>query len=111
MGGVIISETTPRNGHKPIAMRRVDYGHDIDAAGQFAWELGLDGVRRIWLGIPSSLGYVPVALPVNVQMPSGVFAGPVWQWDGNEEAPTITPSAHTYGYWHRWVRAGMLVEA
>lgn len=106
-----MSETTPRYGHEPIAMRRVENPIEVDAAGMFAWELSLDGIRRIWLGIPSALGYIPIALPVNVQMPSGVFIGPVWHWDENEDAPTIAPSIHTLGHWHGWVRAGMLVEA
>lgn len=34
-----------------------------------------------------------------------------WQWDGNREAPTLTPSLHWVGVWHGWLRAGALVSA
>jgi hypothetical protein len=34
-----------------------------------------------------------------------------WNWDGNAEKPTVTPSIHTHGVWHGFVRAGELVEA
>lgn len=32
----------------------------------------------------------------------------VWGWDGNEDAPTITPSIHFPGYWHGYLRYGRL---
>ena len=34
-----------------------------------------------------------------------------WQWDGNRDAPTLTPSLHWVGVWHGWMRAGELVSA
>jgi len=36
---------------------------------------------------------------------------PVWQWDGNREAPTLSPSINVIGRWHGWLRAGKLVTA
>lgn len=38
---------------------------------------------------------------------------PVWQWDGNREAPTLTPSIlhHSRQEWHGFLRAGKLVIA
>jgi len=35
---------------------------------------------------------------------------PVWQWDGNREAPTLTPSIlhHSNPPWHGFMRAGKL---
>lgn len=35
--------------------------------------------------------------------------GPSWEWDGNREAPTLTPSVFNSGMpcqWHGWLRAG-----
>jgi hypothetical protein len=34
--------------------------------------------------------------------------GPQWTWDGNREAPTLTPSVQQVGgcRWHGWLRAG-----
>ena len=31
-----------------------------------------------------------------------------WTWDGNEDAPTLTPSVHHVGAWHGWIRAGRM---
>lgn len=38
---------------------------------------------------------------------------PCWQWDGNREAPTLSPSVQKVGQcaWHGWLRAGDWVEA
>lgn len=39
--------------------------------------------------------------------------GPKWKWDGNEEAPTITPSIRRIDgcKWHGWLTAGVFKEA
>jgi hypothetical protein len=34
-----------------------------------------------------------------------------WQWDGNREAPTLTPSINWVGVWHGYLTAGKLVSA
>lgn len=37
-----------------------------------------------------------------------------WQWDGNKESPTLTPSIYRLGAackWHGWLRAGEFVQA
>lgn len=34
-----------------------------------------------------------------------------WQWDGNREAPTLTPSLNWVGVWHGYMREGKLVPA
>lgn len=38
---------------------------------------------------------------------------PAWQWDGNWEAPTLTPSIQRHGAcnWHGFLRGGAFVEA
>jgi hypothetical protein len=33
-----------------------------------------------------------------------------WQWDGNREAPTLTPSIHVVGIWHGFMTNGELVS-
>lgn len=35
---------------------------------------------------------------------------PTWQWDGNLEAPTLTPSINCRGCWHGYLRAGIFEE-
>jgi uncharacterized protein DUF6527 len=37
--------------------------------------------------------------------------GHSWEWDGNVEKPTLTPSLHAVGIWHGWMRNGNLVSA
>lgn len=32
---------------------------------------------------------------------------PSWDWDGNIEAPTLTPSIHDPGHWHGYLTAGV----
>lgn len=31
-----------------------------------------------------------------------------WAWDGNEQAPTLSPSVWQKGCWHGWIRAGRM---
>lgn len=46
-----------------------------------------------------------VRIPIS---PTGSAVPPVWTWDGNKEAPTLTPSIDVIGVWHGWLRAGKL---
>lgn len=35
--------------------------------------------------------------------------GPSWDWDGDEESPTLSPSVYNTGFpckWHGWLRNG-----
>lgn len=34
-------------------------------------------------------------------------ASPSWEWDGNREKPTLTPSVHHVGHWHGYLRNGV----
>jgi hypothetical protein len=34
--------------------------------------------------------------------------GAKWSFDGNHEAPTLTPSINHIGCWHGWLRDGVL---
>lgn len=34
-------------------------------------------------------------------------ASPSWEWDGNNEAPTLKPSVHHVGHWHGWLTGGV----
>lgn len=35
---------------------------------------------------------------------------PSWDWDGNRDAPTLSPSVHHVGHWHGWLRGGVWVS-
>jgi hypothetical protein len=41
--------------------------------------------------------------PVPAQYPPH----PSWEWDGNMDAPTLSPSVHHVGHWHGWLRNGI----
>jgi hypothetical protein len=45
--------------------------------------------------------------------PQDTHPRPMWQWDGNREAPTLNPSIlhHSNPPWHGYLRAGQLVTA
>src|ERR1700690_2167119 len=103
-------EQTPRYGHSPVIMKKVSSFGDIDNAGDFTWEIR-DGARYIVVALPLGLladNYLINNLPV--AKGSGT-RGREWGWDGNEDAPTLTPSIHCIGHWHGWVQTGKLVEA
>lgn len=34
---------------------------------------------------------------------------PTWHWDGNLDAPTLTPSINCLRCWHGWLKAGEFV--
>jgi hypothetical protein len=103
---------TPCHGHAPIQMKRVDDSSSIDNVGEFTWT-EVAGIRHILFAIPDPKphcldDYVMNQLPVRLGENT---PGKSWVWDGNEDAPTLTPSVHCLGHWHGWVRAGALVEA
>lgn len=34
-------------------------------------------------------------------------AHPSWEWNGNLDKPTLTPSVHHVGHWHGWLTDGV----
>lgn len=42
-------------------------------------------------------------------MPAGTLPQPSWMFDGNQDAPTLSPSVLLHD-WHGWVRAGRMVS-
>jgi hypothetical protein len=53
-----------------------------------------------------------VCLPIRPVPQTGrpVNGGHSWEWDGNEDRPTLTPSVNSVGCWHGWIRAGRMVS-
>jgi hypothetical protein len=93
-------------------MKRIADKGDVDNVGEFAWG-DENGVRYIMIALPCPRAdapdnYIMNYLPV---INGGNMPGKRWGWDGNEDAPTLTPSIHCIGHWHGWVRNGALVEA
>lgn len=84
---------------QPVKALRVD-DTEFGAAGDF--EFYTDGGRIAGIiyvcpcgcGKTGALGFRP--------QPS-----PSWEWDGNQESPTLSPSVHHVGHWHGWLRNGV----
>ena len=123
-----MSFVAPRYRHAPIPMRRHhDLTDELEAAtpwepvpsggrikrlvdlpeiGDFCWDLRR-GRRMLIVRTPSREPEGMVTnWPIAIPMPGGQ-----WEWDGNADKPTITPSLGLSHTWHGWVRDGMLVEA
>ena len=80
-----------------IDCRKVE---EIEKVGDF----GFDELKKcLYVWLPGTTG--PTAIPIRTQ---GPFPERVWQWDGNEEKPTLTPSILFNGSWHGWLRNGRL---
>ena len=63
----------------------------------------------IWVHVPHTDAMKGlVRLPISL---TGSAVPPVWQWDGNKEAPTLSPSINVIGVWHGWLKNGTLVDA
>ena len=109
---------TPRYGHSPIQMRRVREdvdkpgyyeGYDaLEQAGDFFWQVA-NGKRSLFVAVPSDhpVGWSGCGWTIDYKNANDAQ----WSWDGNEDAPTLSPSLHWIGLWHGWVRNGQLVEA
>lgn len=74
--------------------------------GSFFIETFASGHKGMWHRLPDgNYGYLalrPVA--------PGQEKHPSWQWDGNEDKPTLHPSVHLPGRWHGWFTAGRMVS-
>ena len=74
--------------------------------GSFFIETLASGRRIMWHRLPDNnhgvINLRPVA-PGQEQHPS-------WEWDGNLEKPTLTPSVHLPGRWHGWFTAGRMIS-
>ena len=91
------------------------------AAGEWALILKNEGDEHPYMiafGCPCGKCHDPEQVIHNsylhITRPSQPSVGkPDWQWDGNREAPTLTPSIQRRGAcnWHGYLRAGKFVEA
>lgn len=85
-----------------IDTRKVKPGK-MERPGDFCFSEERD---YLYIWIPGVSG--PDALRIRKGPDSGEHR--VWSWDGDEERPTLSPSIHTPGYWHGFLRAGRLVS-
>ncbi len=91
-----------------LAALLFDESDEADAAilaverGQFEVITEPRGQRRFWFVCPGPCKSIaPVALRPVVD-----GSAQSWEWDGNLEAPTLTPSINHVGCWHGWLTGG-----
>lgn len=79
-------------------------------SGDWAFSDDTDHPQYIYIRIPDGVNERGSTTPwLLKEKPDPVIDD--WQWDGNREAPTLTPSLHWVGVWHGWMRNGQLVPA
>ena len=82
------------------------------AIGHFIWGKERDGIRYLYIRLPGESG--PDAIRCRRRgaprspKPSDRSNGAEWEWDGDEDKPTLTPSIHAPGIWHGFLIAGRL---
>jgi hypothetical protein len=82
-----------------ITTRKVESG-GMERPGDFSFD---EDFSHLYVWLPGMPG--PDAIPIQRGEQGGYR---VWGWDGNTEAPTLTPSISVPGYWHGYLRAGKL---
>lgn len=105
---------TPKFNHPPIKMRRSAKDGFWDRTqievGDYYWRVDDKGRRMLCVIIPCKTaegGQTFSQWTIDYENACGAK----WSWDGNVDAPTLTPSLHAVGVWHGFVRNGELVEA
>lgn len=91
-------------------MRRVDPRPesiwDLEE-GQFFFSVDDKGQRFFTCMLP---GDNACCIPLRPVVIEGLNRGHYWNWDGNEDKPTLTPSINAVGAWHGYVTAGRMVS-
>lgn len=86
--------------------------------GAYSFEEATEG-RGFWgwikFSCPCGCG-APSRLPIGLKTKPrrGIDAGGIqatWEWDGNREAPTLTPSIHHIDHWHGFLTKGFFTQA
>jgi hypothetical protein len=79
-----------------IKARRVASVSEVEKPGDYYFS---DDRRHLYLLLPGDT----IAGRVRI----GGSQHPCWEWDGNLDSPTLTPSLDLPGVWHGWLQAGI----
>lgn len=78
---------------------------DLGPPGSFFIETMESGQLAMWHKLPDgNCGLIRLRPTVSGD------AHPSWEWDGNHDKPTLTPSVHAPGRWHGWFTSGRMVS-
>lgn len=77
------------------------------AVGEFYFRTDLQEQRWMTCMLPGdTLAFLPIRPLLNVH----INGGHSWEFDGNEDSPTLTPSVNAEGQWHGFITAGRAVS-
>lgn len=65
-----------------------------------------DGITSLACRLPDG-AFIDIAIR---PLPPGAPPQPSWEWDGNQDKPTLSPSINTRDHWHGWFRSGRMVS-
>lgn len=85
-------------------MRRIA-DNALPKAGEFSWHLKTDGARYLYFCCPTPSACLH-GLPVHAMSRTR------WNWDGNDDKPSLTPSVQCLVdgcRWHGYITNGELV--
>ena len=81
-----------------------------EGAGALMWTRE-DGKRKLLARVPCSgekVGPVTISIFTERSPTNWAEEGEILGWDGNEEAPTLSPSVAVPGCWHGFIVAGVM---
>jgi len=85
----------------PVIAKRVDDIDEAKEAGSFEYFVAGDNE-------PAGVIYLcPCGCGQIRSLDFKPHGSPSWDWDGNVEKPTLTPSVHWIGHWHGFLRNGV----
>lgn len=85
----------------PVQAQRFEDIWEIDHPGAF--EFYREGDRY-----PAGMIYAcPCGCGTRGSLAFRPHPSPSWEWDGNLDAPTLSPSVHHVGHWHGYLRNGV----
>ena len=88
-------------------------GRCTTVPGEFAWEFDFthfehgakqgDAVLTLYIHLPGNGRWSPIQVQ---RAGAGPHHDRIWEWDGDLDKPTLTPSIWDVGVWHGYMRAG-----
>ncbi len=100
------------------AFEQAKFGDGKPIAGAFSFDQAAEGAGfwgHIKFTCPCGCGsFSRLPIGLKTKPPTGIDANGIkatWEWDGNRELPTLTPSIHHIDHWHGFLTKGMWTQA
>jgi len=80
--------------------------YDLDPGDYYFYT---DDENQQWMICALPGGHI-AHLPIRPLRSPATNGGHSWDWDRNEQKPTLLPSVNSIGNWHGWIREGRMVS-